>query len=495
MITLRRKTDIAVVGAGLVGSLLSIFLAKRRFAIDIFERRPDMRKEAVSAGRSINLAVSTRGINALKRAGLDEDVLKFAVPMRGRMIHAIDGQLAYQPYGKDDSEYINSISRADLNKSLMTHAEETGLVDIYFNQKCTGMDIDKGIISLFNETENQHADVVANIVIGTDGSASAIRNDMTKLPDYNCTESELDYGYKELVIPAGTNGAFQIEKNALHIWPRGTFMLIALPNFDGSFTCTLFLPWEGPNSFEKLKTPEAVAQFFQEQFADAVPLLSNLEQTFFDNPTGHMVTVKCDPWNVEERVLLLGDAAHAIVPFFGQGMNAGFEDLTILDQCIDNHIAQGGALYINRRARESEKDTLSRRIQEGSSGWAQVFDDFVKKRKVDTDAIADMAVENFIEMRDKVGIPKFLLEKAVEKILQKEFPGSYLSRYSLVTFSNVPYSFAMKAGIANDEVLAELCADITKPEEVDLKRAQTLLKAKVAPLLEEHSEELFASAM
>ncbi|CAN5726285.1 NAD(P)/FAD-dependent oxidoreductase [soil metagenome] len=494
MITLRRKTDIAVVGAGLVGSLLSIFLAKRRFAIDIFERRPDMRKEAVSAGRSINLAVSTRGIHALKRAGLDQDVLNYAVPMRGRMIHAIDGQLAYQPYGKDDSEYINSISRADLNKSLITHAEETRLVDIYFNQKCTGMDIDKGIISLFNEPDNQHADVVANIVIGTDGSASAIRQDMNKLANYECTESELDYGYKELVIPAGANGAFQIEKNALHIWPRGTFMLIALPNFDGSFTCTLFLPWEGPNSFEKLKTPEDVAEFFQEQFADAVPLLSDLEQTFFDNPTGHMVTVKCNQWNVEERVLLLGDAAHAIVPFFGQGMNAGFEDLTILDQCIDNHIAQGGALYINRRSRESETDTLSRRIQEGSSGWAQVFDDFVMKRKVDTDAIADMAVENFIEMRDKVGIPKFLLEKAVEKILQKEFPGSYLSRYSLVTFSNVPYSFAMKAGIANDEVLAELCANITKPEEVDLKRAQTLLKAKVAPLLEEHSEELFASA-
>jgi len=494
MITLRRKTDIAVIGAGLVGSLLSIFLAKRKFAIDIFERRPDMRTETVSAGRSINLAVSTRGIHALKRAGLDEDVLKYAVPMRGRMIHAIDGQLAYQPYGKDDSEYINSISRADLNKSLMTRAEETGLVDIYFNQKCTGMDIDKGIVSLYHEPDNQYADVVANIVIGTDGSASAIRHDMAKLPDYECTESELDHGYKELVIPAGNDGAFQLEKNALHIWPRGTFMLIALPNFDGSFTCTLFLPWEGANSFEKLKTPKDVKRFFQEQFADAVPLIADLEQTFFDNPTGHMVTVKCSPWNVEEKVLLLGDAAHAIVPFFGQGMNAGFEDLTILDECIDHHIAQGGALYINRRSRESEKDTLSRRIQEGSSGWGQVFNDFVTKRKVDTDAIADMAVENFIEMRDKVGIPKFLLEKAVEKILQKEFPGSYLSRYSLVTFSNVPYSFAMKAGIANDEVLSELCANITKPEEVDLKRAQTLLKAKVAPLLEEHSEELFASA-
>jgi kynurenine 3-monooxygenase len=494
MITLRRKTDIAVVGAGLVGSLLSIFLAKRKFAVDIYERRPDMRTETVAAGRSINLAVSTRGIHALKKAGLDDDVLKHAVPMRGRMIHPIDGQLAYQPYGKDDSEYINSISRAALNKTLMTHAEETRLVDIHFNQKCTGMDIDKGIITLFNEPENQYADVVANIVIGTDGSASAIRQDMCKQPSYQCSESELDYGYKELVILPGANGEFKLEKHALHIWPRGTFMLIALPNFDGSFTCTLFLPWEGPVSFENLKTPEDVKRFFKEQFPDAVPLLSDLEQTFFDNPTGHMVTIKCAPWNVEERVLLLGDAAHAIVPFFGQGMNAGFEDLTILDQCIENHIAQGGALYINRRSRESETETLSRRIQEGSSGWARVFDDFVAKRKVDTDAIADMAVENFIEMRDKVALPKFQLEKAVEKILQKEFPGSYLSRYSLVTFSNVPYSFAMKAGIANDEVLSELCADITKPEEVNLKQAQKLLKAKVAPLLEQHSEELFASA-
>jgi kynurenine 3-monooxygenase len=494
MITLRRKTDIAVVGAGLVGSLLSIFLAKRRFAVDIFERRPDMRTETISAGRSINLAVSTRGIHALKRAGLDEDVLKHAVPMRGRMIHALDGQLAYQPYGKDDSEYINSISRAELNKTLMTKAEETKLVDIYFNQKCTGMDIEKGIITLFHEPENQYSDVVANIVVGTDGSASAIRNDMSKLPNFQCTESELDYGYKELVIPPGKNGEFLLEKNALHIWPRGTFMLIALPNFDGSFTCTLFLPWEGANSFEKLKTPEDVSRFFKEQFADAVPLLADLEQTFFDNPTGHMVTIKCNPWNIEERVLLLGDAAHAIVPFFGQGMNAGFEDLTILDQCIDDHIAQGGALYINRRSRENEQDTPSRRIQEGSSGWSRVFDDFVAKRKADTDAIADMAVENFIEMRDKVALPKFQLEKAVEKVLQKEFPGSYLSRYSLVTFSNVPYSFAMKAGIANDEVLAELCANITKPEEVDLKRAQSLLKAKVAPLLEQQHEELFATA-
>lgn len=494
MNTLRRKTDIAVVGAGLVGSLLSIFLAKRKFAIDIFERRPDMRTETVSAGRSINLAVSTRGIHALKQAGLDQEVLKYAVPMRGRMIHAIDGQLTYQPYGKDDSEYINSISRADLNKMLMTAAEETGMVDIYFNQKCTGMDIDKGMISLFHEPENQYADVVANIVIGTDGSASAIRNDMAKQPGFQQTESELDYGYKELVIPPGKDGSFLIEKNALHIWPRGTFMLIALPNFDGSFTCTLFLPWEGPVSFEKLKTPEDVKRFFDEQFADAVPLLSNLEQTFFDNPTGHMVTVKCSPWNVEERVLLVGDAAHAIVPFFGQGMNAGFEDLTILDQCIENHLTQGGALYINRRSREGETDALSRRIQEGSSGWAQVFDDFVKRRKVDTDAIADMAVENFTEMRDKVAIPQFLLEKAVEKVLQKEFPGSYLSRYSLVTFSNVPYSFAMRAGIANDEVLAELCANISKPEDVDLKLAQKLLKAKVAPILEERSDELFAAA-
>jgi kynurenine 3-monooxygenase len=271
-------------------------------------------------------------------------------------------------------------------------------------------------------------------------------------------------------------------------------MLIALPNANGSYTCTLFLPWEGEVSFEKLKTPSDVRQFFEQHFADAAALIDNLEETFFANPTGQMVTVKCQPWNVDERVLLLGDAAHAIVPFFGQGMNAGFEDLTILDDCIEQHMQLGGPLYVNRREGETMPDAHSRRMRDGSTGWSKVFDDFVARRKIDTDAIADMAVENFVEMRDKVADPKFQLEKAVEKILQNTFPGQYFSRYSLVTFTNVPYSFAMKAGIANDELLAQLCKKIDTPEKVDLKLAEKLIKDKIQPLLSEHEEELMVTA-
>jgi len=494
MITLKRNVEIGVVGAGLVGSLLSIFLARRGFRVDVFERRPDMRTENISAGRSINLAVSTRGIRALKKAGLDEQILQLAVPMRGRMIHGLDGQLNLLPYGKNDSEYINSISRAALNKMLMSEAQKSGTVDIHFNQKCLGMDVEKGILSFHNEQDNQYTDVVSNIVLGTDGSASAIRHDMCKLPQYTCHESTLNYGYKELEISAGPTGQFKMEKNALHIWPRGTYMLIALPNSDGSYTCTLFLPWEGEISFEKLKTPADVRKFFEQHFADAAPLIDDLEETFFANPTGQMVTVKCQPWNLDERVLLLGDAAHAIVPFFGQGMNAGFEDLTILDDCIEQHMKQGGPLYVNRRDGETMTDVHSRRMQEGSTGWLHVFEDFVSRRKIDTDAIADMAVENFVEMRDKVADPKFQLEKAVEKILQNTFSGQYISRYSLVTFTNVPYSFAMKVGIVNDELLAQLCKDIGAAEQVDLILARKLIKTKIQPLLAEHEAELVVSA-
>lgn len=491
MNTVNRSTDIAIIGAGLVGSLLSIFLAKRGFNVAVFERRPDMRKQRVSAGRSINLAVSTRGLQALRQAGLEEEILKQAVPMRGRMIHSPKGELTFQQYGKDDSEYINSISRASLNKTLMTQAEETKLVKLHFNQRCMGMDFEKGIVSLHDESKNKSTKLVSNIVIGTDGSASALRHDMMKLPGYQCDESTLDYGYKELVILPGKKGAFRMEKNALHIWPRGTYMLIALPNFDGSFTCTLFLPFKGPVSFEALKTPTDVLSFFNEQFSDAVPLIENLTETFFSNPTGQMVTIKCSPWNVEEKALLLGDAAHAIVPFFGQGANAGFEDLTILDDCIRRYIEAGGALYLEKR--ESDKGAqAARRTPEGSTAWSSIFNEFVAMRKIDTDAIADMAVENFIEMRDKVANPRFQLEKAVEKILQKEFPDSYVSRYQLVTFSNVPYSFAMQAGVINDEVLQELCNDIENPEQLDLKKAKALISSKIEPNLSRHRQELFA---
>jgi len=492
VIALNRSSDLCVVGAGLVGSLLSIYLAKRGFHVDLFERRPDMRLEKMSAGRSINLAVSTRGLRALRDVGLEAEILRQAIPMRGRMIHAKDGELNFQPYGRDDSEYINSISRATLNKVLMSRAEETKLVDIYFNQRATGMDFEKNELYLEDATTAQYTTVSASMVMSTDGSSSAVRDDMMKLSGYKCTEEELNYGYKELVIPAGEGGSFRMEKNALHIWPRGTYMLIALPNFDGSYTCTLFLPLAGSPSFDSLKTPEDVLKFFNEQFSDAVPLITDLTETFFANPTGRMVTVKCAPWFLDEKALLLGDAAHAIVPFFGQGMNCGFEDLSVLSDCMDNHVKQGGSLYINRRNVEAQH--ASRRTMEGTTAWAKIFAEFFHQRKQNTDAIADMAVENFIEMRDKVADPKFQLEKAVEKILQREFPNEYVSRYSLVTFSTVPYSLAMRAGVATDEILSEVCKNIDAADKVDLKQAHKLIAQKLSPLLKDHEEELPVSS-
>ncbi len=486
-----KRSEIAVIGAGLVGSLLAIFLAKRGFKIDVYERRPDMRKEQISAGRSINLAISTRGLKALHQAGLDNEILAQAVPMRGRMMHSKTGELTYQAYGKSDDEFINSISRGSLNKLLMTKAEATGAVRFFFEQKAMGLDVEHNHVSFVDELSEPHHSykVEADIVIGTDGSASKIRDDITSGYGYKSTEARLDYGYKELVIPAQDGGGFKMEKNALHIWPRGAYMLIALPNYDGSYTCTLFLPFTGDVSFEKLTTREEVSQFFNQEFGDAVPLIPNLVDNFFANPTGHMDTVKCHPWNVDGRALLLGDAAHAIVPFFGQGANCGFEDLSILEECIDEHIARGGSLYIDHRGTPASKDdneNKRRRSRDGVFNWQMIFDELVKRRKPNCDAIADMAVENFIEMRDKVGDPKFLLGKGVEKVLEKEFAGAYRSRYSLVTFSNHPYKLALEAGIVNDEILAELCAGIEKPDQVDLVLAKKLIEAKLTPLLAQY---------
>lgn len=435
------KRKVHIVGAGLVGSLLAIYLARRGLEVEVHERRPDMRKEVISAGRSINLALSTRGIHALNHVGLEKQILEHAIPMRGRMIHALDGALTFQPYGIDDTQYINSISRGELNKLLMTHAERSGNVKIHFNKKVTGL-------SQFEQN---------SLVIGADGSASAIRSEILEsTAGAKSSQSQLDYGYKELTIPAGPNASFLIEKNALHIWPRGSFMLIALPNHDGSFTCTLFLPFKGDVSFEMLTTPAQVRGFFEKYFKDALQLITNLEETFFENPTGTMVTIKCSPWFKDDRALLIGDAAHAIVPFFGQGMNCGFEDCSVLDSLLDR------------------KDL---------SSWSSLFAEFDRARKTNADAIADLAVENFIEMRDKVGDQRFLLEKAVEKKLQEAFPGKFVSRYGLVTFSRVPYRFASDVGVINNEILGELCKNIDSADQLDLAKAKMLIETKLAPLL------------
>jgi len=331
-----QKKDTVIIGAGLVGSLLSIYLSKRGYKVKIYERRADMRKEKIVAGRSINLALSDRGIKALEEVGIMDDIKKIAIPMHGRYIHNTDGSTAYQPYG-NEGQFINSVSRGELNKKLMDLATQNG-VEIFFNEKCESIDWKKNEITFENCTTHQLSTINYQLSFGSDGAYSAARLTHQLQHDrFQYQQYYIDFGYKELNIPAGNNGEFAMEKNALHIWPRGNYMLIALPNIDGSFTCTLFFPFEGEPSFASLDTKEKVKSFFAKTFADAVALMPTLEEDFFNNPTSSLVTVKCFPWVREDKFALIGDAAHAIVPFFGQGMNCGFEDCRVLNELIDKH--------------------------------------------------------------------------------------------------------------------------------------------------------------
>jgi kynurenine 3-monooxygenase len=456
---IERTEQLTVVGAGLVGSLLSIYLARRGFQVEVLERRPDMRREAIGAGRSINLAISTRGLYALRRLGLEEEALRHAIPMRGRMIHPVRGELAFQAYGKDASQHINSLSRGWLNKYLMTHAEETGRVRLQFRQRVERVDFEQGVLSVRDEADDTVREVRAPVLFGTDGAGSAVRQAMEPRPGYAATQEQLSHGYKELTIPPAPGGGFRMERNALHIWPRGSFMLIALPNEDGSFTCTLFLPFEGPVSFASLDSPGRLTAFFEEWFPDALPLIPELTHDFFHNPTGSMVTVKSGPWHVDGRALLLGDAAHAVVPFFGQGMNCGFEDCVVLEECLSRH-----------------------------TRWEEAFEDFFRLRKTNADAIADMAVENFVEMRDRTADPRFLLEKEVEKVLLNAFPGEFLSRYTLVSFSRVPYRLAYDVGVLAGGIVSELSEGLGRAEDVDLGRARALVQERLVPFVKENAD-------
>jgi kynurenine 3-monooxygenase len=447
------RKSITLIGAGLNGPLLALGLVKRGFNVQILEKRPDMRRTAMSAGRSINLALSTRGIHALKQAGLWNTMQNIIVPMKGRMMHSVASELTFQPYGKDESEVINSISRAELNIALMNAAEERG-VKISFAQRCTGTNFKTGSIAVRDERSGVVRALEADIVIGCDGSASAIRNEMLKLSRFNFLQEYLDYGYKELTIRAGPGGKHLLETNALHIWPRGNYMLIGLPNVDGSFACILFLPFEGADSFERLSTHSEIEQFFRSRFPDVVSLLPNLSESFFANPTGAMVTIKCSPWHVHDRALLLGDAAHAIVPFFGQGINCGFEDCTVLLDLLDRWGAD----------------------------WERVFREFEQARKANTDAIADLAVENFVEMRDRVADPRFLFRKKVELALEAKYPQLFVPKYAMVTFHRIPYATALKRGKVQDEMLAELSDGIERMEDLDWNKADRLVRSALTAL-------------
>jgi kynurenine 3-monooxygenase len=443
----RRAEKITLIGAGLVGPLLALGLVKRGFEVEIYERRPDMRRVKISAGRSINLALSTRGIHALTEAGLWHRMQQIIIPMRGRMMHSPDSKLTFQAYGKDESEVINSISRAELNMALLNAAEAQG-VRIHFEQRCTGISFKNRRLILRDEADGNESSVDYQVVIGGDGSASAVRDALLRLSRFNFSQEYLNYGYKELTIPPSPDGKHALEVNALHIWPRGNYMLIALPNIDGTFGCILFLPFEGADSFERLTTKAAVRDFFQSRFSDAVPLMPDLAEHFFANPTGTMVTIKCSPWHVEGHALLLGDAAHAIVPFFGQGINCGFEDCTILLELLDRHGAD----------------------------WERVFREFEAARKVNTDAIADMAIENFVEMRDRVGDRRFLLRKQVELALEAKYPRQFVPKYAMVTFHRIPYATALQRGQVQERILAELCEGIEGVEDLDWEKADALIR-------------------
>lgn len=416
-----------VVGGGLVGSLWAVFLAKRGYQVDVFEKRKDYRKGGADGGRSINLAMSDRGWKALEKAGIADKVRHVGIPMYGRMMHSVEGELTFQPYGKKD-EAIYSVSRGGLNKELDTIADSHDHVTFHFNKKCEGLDLKNCQLTFSDYDTGERTKHQADLIFGTDGAFSAVRMSLQRRSRFNYAQQYLNHGYKELTIPPTAAGDFAMDKNALHIWPRGNFMLIALPNTDKSFTCTLFLPFEGENAFENLNTDEEVLAFFKKYFADTIPLIPNLLQEFQTNPTSSLVTIRCSPWTYNEKVLLLGDASHAIVPFYGQGMNSGFEDCTLLDEMVD----------------EYEED------------WVTILEQFNDTRIKDANAIADLALRNFIEMRDQVGDPIFLLRKKIEKLLHQRYPEQFLPVYSMVTFSHIPYSEALAAGKAQDRLFEKI---------------------------------------
>lgn len=422
---------VTIVGAGLVGSLLSIYLAKKGYKIELFERRPDMRKIKMSAGKSINLALSDRGWKGLEGVGIADEIKKIAIPMYGRHIHHKDGSTAYQPYGKDN-QAIYSVSRAEINMRLMDLAEQQPNVKIHFNERCTTINKANLEAHFENAETKQNSSVQSDLLFGSDGAFASSRLNMQLNSDrFEYNQHYIEAGYKELIIPPGANGEFLIEKNALHIWPRGTFMMIALPNTDGNFTCTLFLPFEGEKSFANIKTREQVESFFKTEFPDAVPLMPTLIDDFMNNPTSSLVTVKCFPWTFDNKVALIGDAAHAIVPFYGQGMNCGFEDCVVLNDLIDKH----------------------------SEDWDKIMPEYQQLRKPDADAIADLAIMNFIEMRDKTADPKFLLQKKIEARFNQKYPDKWIPLYSMVTYSpHIRYSVALKEGRRQEAIMEKIMA-------------------------------------
>ena len=444
------KNTLNIIGAGLAGSLLSILFAKRGYKVHVYERAADMRLDEVDAGRSINLALAHRGIRALKKAQVYERIKPMMVPMAGRQLHNEDGSQQFQAYGNKRHEVIYSLSRSGLNKELMSAAEETGMVKFFFSHACKGVDLERNKILITN-SNNETVELDAEHVFACDGAGSKIRRDLVAQNILSNRDELLDHAYKELTIPSDEHGEYQMIREALHIWPRGQYMLIALPNDDGSFTLTLFMPKHGENGFSELSSEEKITNFFTAHFPDTLELIPGLLQEFKENPEGILGTVYTNPLHWSDKVLLVGDSSHAIVPFHGQGMNSSFEDCLVLDDLFEEH----------------------------AENWKHVFQQFSIQRKRDVDAIAEMALENYITMRDSVRHADFHLRKDVAWELETRFPEYFIPRYSMVMFHHIPYAQAFKRGNIQADIVAELSENIQEAYECDFAKAEELIKQRL----------------
>jgi len=418
-----------IVGAGLVGSLWAVYLSKAGYKVTIVERRPDIRKAEISAGKSINLALSDRGWKALDTVGIGDEIRKIAIAMPGRMMHDLKGNLSYQPYGKE-GQAIYSVSRGGLNAKMMSIAEDVGNAKIFYNERCTGVDLVNGIVSTEHTETKEKKTYTSDVVFAADGAFSAVRyNSMQTLDRFDYSQRYIEDGYREILLPANADGSYKLEKHALHIWPRGRFMLIALPNEDGSFTCTLFMPMKGEKSFETLKTKDAVNDFFKTTFPDFFEMMPTIADAWENHPLSALAIIRCYPWTYG-KTALMGDAAHATVPFYGQGMNCGFEDCTVMWELMQKH----------------------------NEDWTKVFEEYQVLRKPDGDGVQDLSLENYFVMRDYVADPKFLLQKKIEAHFSEKHPDKWMPLYSQVTFSHIRYSEAYQRGKKQDEIMKAVMA-------------------------------------
>jgi len=423
-------TKFTVIGAGLGGALMAIYLARAGHTVEVYEHRADPRAGAAGEGRSINLAISTRGLHSLAQVGLADAVLATAVPMRGRMMHAPDGRLTFQPYGTERDHVLHSVSRAGLNAILLDAAEKHANVRLIFGQRCTGVDLSSATVTVVDVETGQRSRVAGDVVVGADGAFSAVRQQFQRLDRFDFEQAYLEHGYKELTIPAGPRGAFVLAHDALHIWPRGEFMMIALPNRDGSFTGTIFWPFAGPHGFAELRSEADLLAYFRATFPDALRWMPTLARDYFASEPASLVTIRCRPWSSGGTVVLLGDACHAVVPFYGQGANAAFEDCATLSECL----------------------------AERAPDWAAAFIAYEARRKAHTDALADLSLANFVEMRARTASAAFLLGRRIEAVVHRLAPRRFVPLYTLVTFTRTPYATAVARARTQRRALGLLLA-------------------------------------